>query len=542
MASTELKIDWLYRLKRNLLLSILLVLAVTITVTMFFIVVKLRGTLEHDSQTKTQELAATIHISLKHLMVMQSPEVIQETLVETVSRSSTIKQAFILDGQGKVTYSSDFNQVGTILDKNEDKTCHACHGQNDQMADLSAIVLKTNGSSHRNITLIANETVCHACHDPDDKIIGKLVIDRSLATADELITSIELLIFGSGLVCLIILVPLFSSMLSRGIDRYIVEIFSRNEELRLLYAMVERLSKTLDMDLLKEIVIEIFRDILDAEEVELCLSKGEKDFSTSSWSSATGRIERCKIGEGDPAAPLKRWLRGELESTEVPEGEREIRMPIIKGGHRLALIVARRNTGRFDGNRLRLGKVISGHIGSAFENARLYYIAITDELTGTFSKRHFRQCITEAFAEHQEFGAKFALIMMDLDHFKQVNDTHGHVAGDAVLQKLGELIRLAVRDNDLAFRYGGEEFAVILPDTTLKGAKLVAERIRSEVEQTVFEPGSLDLRLTISIGIATCPDATSIRDLIVAADQALYAAKSGGRNQVVAKECAEKPG
>ncbi len=533
MAPTELKIDWLFRLKRNLLLSILAVLAVTITVTMLFIAIKLRSALEDDSKVKTRELATTILTSLNHLMLLQATEIIQETLEETVTGSPSVEHAYIINGKGEIVYSSEKGEVGTLLDRQTEETCRVCHDRIEQNLDARAVVLQTNGSSHRNITLIANGETCQGCHADDGPIIGKLIIDRSLAATDSLITGIELIIFGSGLVCLVILVPLFSRMLSKGINRYILEIFTRNEELRLLYVMVERLSMTLDMELLKEIVIEIFRDILEAEEVSLCLARGDHDFSSSSWSSATGRIERCKISADGTGSPLQRWLRRELEETEVAADGRGICMPISKGGHRLALIVARRNSGQFNKDRLRLGKVISGHIASAFENARLYYIAITDELTGTFTKRHFRQCIGQAFADYTEYGGKFALLMMDLDRFKQVNDNHGHVAGDAVLHKLGELIRLSIRDNDLAFRYGGEEFAVILPSTALNGASQVAERIRSEVEQTVFEPGDLDLRLTISIGIATCPGCDSIRELVVSADRALYAAKHQGRNRVM---------
>jgi len=203
-------------------------------------------------------------------------------------------------------------------------------------------------------------------------------------------------------------------------------------------------------------------------------------------------------------------------------------------------VIARKRGSYFDTERLKLCSVISSHIAVAFDNARLYYIAITDELTRTFTKRHFRQCIDQTFIEYQQHGHKFALLMMDLDKFKQVNDTHGHVVGDAVLKRLGEIISSAVRENDLVFRYGGEEFTVILPNTGEKGARYVAERIRSTMEAAVFEPGTIDLKLTISIGIETCPEAPSIHDLIVAADQALYAAKRQGRNQVVLADVTHK--
>ena len=130
--------------------------------------------------------------------------------------------------------------------------------------------------------------------------------------------------------------------------------------------------------------------------------------------------------------------------------------------------------------------------------------------------------------------------MMDLDKFKAVNDTHGHVVGDAVLQRLGDILHRSVREKDLIFRYGGEEFTVILPAADTKAALHVAERIREATEAAVFEEGTIDLKLTISIGVATCPDAPSIHDLIVDADKALYAAKHQGRNRVVLsdKECA----
>ena len=230
---------------------------------------------------------------------------------------------------------------------------------------------------------------------------------------------------------------------------------------------------------------------------------------------------------------LQGWLTGEVTATKISDDVKQICMPIGKGGQRLALVVARKGDGQFNKVRLNLSAVISSHIAVAFDNSRLYYIAITDELTKTFTKRHFRQCLEYSFSEYQKYGTKFALLMMDLDKFKRVNDVHGHVTGDAVLQRLGEILHKSVRDNDLLFRYGGEEFTVILPDTDADGALFVAKRIRSAVEAAVFEPGTIDLKLTVSIGVETCPAAPTLHDLVVAADQALYAAKNGGRNQVV---------
>lgn len=531
-ASKSLNLDWLYGLKRKILFSMLLVLTLSIVATMAFIAIMLHNTLVSDSKLKTRELAIAIETNLEQLMLQNSPDAIQGSLEHLARENESLRRIFILNNEGRIAYSSDPQEVGTQLNQ-QDSSCRICHEAGRDRPRQDDVVLETEGSIHRNIILIKNVSVCHACHDPANAINGKLVIDRDLESTFSLITGIELVLFGSGLVCLLVLIPLFSRLLTRGINQYIMEIFSRNEELRLLYVMVERLSKTLDTDLLKEIVIEIFKDVLDAEEVELILPRGEQQYSSSVWTVETGRIKRRPIDPGTPVhAHLESWLAGTLDDTVIAKDVGEICMPIKKGDHRLALIVAKKRD-RFDAARLKLCAVISGHVAVAFDNARLYTIAITDELTGTYTKRHFRYCIDETFADYKQYGNRFALLMMDLDNFKRVNDQHGHVVGDEVLRQLGDILRTAIRENDQAFRYGGEEFTVILPSTDVEGAQFVAERIRSATEQAVFIPDEQGLKLTISIGMATCPGAPSVHELVVAADEALYAAKKAGRNRIV---------
>ena len=542
MNSQELKNKWLYQLKRKILLSILAVLTVTIVVTMVFLAIKLRDTLVSDSKVTTKELAVTIDSNLHHLMILRAPDAIQKTLEKIVEENEAVSQVFILNNHGKVTYSSTNAEVGTFIDKYEEESCRICHTLSGTAPETDAVVLASDGETHRNISLIYNEEDCYECHDAANLINGKLIIDRSLESTFSLITEIELILIGSGIVCLFLLVPILSRLLSRGIDKYILEISTRNEELRLLYVMVESLSKTLDMEILKSIVIDIFKDILAADEMVLVLARGQQDYSASVWTSESGKIERKKISEGDNENEIVQgWLEGKINATTISDDVKQICMPIEKGGQRLALVVARRGNDQFDKVRLGLGAVISSHIAVAFDNARLYYIAITDELTKTFTKRHFRQCIEHSFSDYQQYGNKFALLMMDLDKFKQVNDTHGHVVGDAVLERLGDILHRSVRENDLIFRYGGEEFTVILPATDAKAALHVAERIRAATEAAVFEEGTIDLKLTISVGVATCPDAPSIHDLIVDADKALYAAKHQGRNRVVLSDKEYEP-
>lgn len=137
------------------------------------------------------------------------------------------------------------------------------------------------------------------------------------------------------------------------------------------------------------------------------------------------------------------------------------------------------------------------------------------------------------FVEAQEKNSKLTLLMMDVDDFKKVNDTYGHPVGDIVLRSLGSCIRGTSRDSDQPFRYGGEEFAVLMPDTSTETAVVLAERIRRQISEIVFK-SQPDLHVTVNIGIATYPDDVDGLDALVeAADKALYRAKAAGKNAVV---------
>jgi diguanylate cyclase (GGDEF)-like protein len=155
--------------------------------------------------------------------------------------------------------------------------------------------------------------------------------------------------------------------------------------------------------------------------------------------------------------------------------------------------------------------------------------ARTDELTGLPNRRGFHHAMSLLA------GGDAALLIVDLDHFKQVNDTYGHVAGDGALRHIADLLRRVLRAPDLAARMGGEEFGLWLPEAPMAVALEVAERVRSTVEETPFFWEGGDVRLTCSIGVAAVPETTSaVANLYPAADAALYRAKAGGRNRVEA--------
>lgn len=154
--------------------------------------------------------------------------------------------------------------------------------------------------------------------------------------------------------------------------------------------------------------------------------------------------------------------------------------------------------------------------------------AETDSLTGLFNRRAF-------FDRAADFRAptSIAVVVFDIDHFKQVNDVHGHQLGDVVLQTFAEILREAIRDGDLAARLGGEEFAVVLPGSTLKTALLVAERVRKKYAEKRFLSDEKLFSSSVSVGISKIGDHTTLNDLMVQADAALYVAKRSGRNRVI---------
>jgi diguanylate cyclase (GGDEF)-like protein len=164
-------------------------------------------------------------------------------------------------------------------------------------------------------------------------------------------------------------------------------------------------------------------------------------------------------------------------------------------------------------------------------------LSITDGLTGVWNRRHFDMRCAEEVDRSVRFGDPFAIVLADLDWFKQVNDVHGHQAGDAVLVELAERLTAGSRDVDLVARYGGEEFAMILPRTDVDGAVRLARKLRETVAATPFPVGADVLDITMSVGVAVFPrHGGTAKEVVAAADAALYRAKAAGKNRVEAAE------
>lgn len=176
---------------------------------------------------------------------------------------------------------------------------------------------------------------------------------------------------------------------------------------------------------------------------------------------------------------------------------------------------------------------VASQAAIAIRHAQLYQAqeenALTDELTRLPNRRALAQRFLQEMQRARRHHKAIAFLMIDLDNFKLVNDTYGHLNGDAVLAELASIISTGARESDVCSRYGGEEFAMILHETTEAGARTLAERIRNKVSAATFPGG---LKLTISIGVAATDEPAQFTTLIERADQALYMAKQGGRNQV----------
>jgi diguanylate cyclase (GGDEF)-like protein len=191
-----------------------------------------------------------------------------------------------------------------------------------------------------------------------------------------------------------------------------------------------------------------------------------------------------------------------------------------------------------DGDQIKIGNVIfkflsGGNVESSYHEA-IYRMTIFDALTESYNKRYFMEFLERELARAVRYQRPVSLVMFDLDHFKKINDNHGHLAGDYVLRELIRRLRIRIRKEELLARYGGEEFVAVLPEAGHQGAMDFAEQLRSLVEQEPFEFEDEIIPVTISVGVATVVgEPVSTRKFIKMTDENLYRAKRGGRNRVV---------
>jgi len=194
----------------------------------------------------------------------------------------------------------------------------------------------------------------------------------------------------------------------------------------------------------------------------------------------------------------------------------------------------KKNNEEFDEDDLIVFSAFAAQVAVALENARLYRLTMYDSLTGVFNRRYFDIWINKEYERVKRFNTNLSLIMIDIDHFKRINDSKGHQAGDSILFNLAQRIQKVTRKADLFARYGGEEFVLVLSETGPEQAKQVAEKCRKIVDDTKFEYNKKMIHTTISLGVVSYngDSELSLSQFIRGADHALYLAKENGRNTV----------
>lgn len=325
-----------------------------------------------------------------------------------------------------------------------------------------------------------------------------------------------------------------------------------------LFSASERLNRSIDLEMVLDNTIGCIEQIVEYDLAVLAIFDEAEGVSTIVKSAGNWDVplEGLKFG---PEDGMVGWVTSPTKYLFYPDFKhRQIKRPVFAAG-----FPSIKNIGTFYSYPLFTGEQFLGTVtlfmeqekalndyereavttlarqaATSISNAYLHQsmetMATTDGLTGLYNHRYFQGKLIEEIERVARNQQPVSIVLIDIDHFKKVNDTYGHPVGDVVLKGLGKLFTESVRTIDTAARYGGEEFVLILPEADRKGAKELAERIRKNAKRMKFRVDDVELRITISIGIATYPeDARGKERLIEAADEALYFAKENGRNKTV---------
>jgi diguanylate cyclase (GGDEF)-like protein len=251
------------------------------------------------------------------------------------------------------------------------------------------------------------------------------------------------------------------------------------------------------------------------------------------------------FGQAAQRRQVMTWCAGSQAargSTTLPHGlspSSIVAVPLLSRGRVVGVVALfGRGRRRLGAEEARLAALLLEPVAVAIDSAILLrkseQLSVTDDLTRLYNSRYLNAALRREVERSRRYRGPVSLIFLDLDGFKNVNDRHGHLTGSRTLVEVGAAIRATVREIDVVARFGGDEFCVILPQTGIDGATVIAERIRERIERTPFmRTQGLEVRITASFGIASYPDHGATQDdLIARADQAMYAAKAAGKNDV----------
>jgi diguanylate cyclase (GGDEF)-like protein/putative nucleotidyltransferase with HDIG domain len=374
-----------------------------------------------------------------------------------------------------------------------------------------------------------------------------------------LYNALEGWVSGAGLIPVVALSVLMAWLFSplrelfqKGVDRLFYG--ARYDYRAMVLSLARRMSTVLDLKELAETMLKPITKAVHASQASLLLphdgqfvasyaerlTEGEpvipiqlpKDSPIATWLTRENKpLQKETIDLNAEFKALWESERRTLDAAEI-----ELFCPMMSKGKLIGILALSRKQPRgfYSKDDTDLLMTVAHETAVTIENAQLYAQAREraniDELTGLFNHRYFHQRLDEEIARASRFGQVFSLILLDLDLFKTYNDVHGHLAGDEILRQAAQHIKLTIRRIDIGVRYGGDEFAVILPQTSIEGAHVIAEKIHKRIETRTE---SLDVPLTCSIGVASWPEDGIMREEIVqAADAALYHAKQTGRDRI----------
>lgn len=313
--------------------------------------------------------------------------------------------------------------------------------------------------------------------------------------------------------------------------------------MRLINDFSAKLSKTLEINSLYFYIDELLKEYFKAE----CINIFSYDSDSDSFLNESEN-EKKIIFENIKNECKKKILYGEIDKKNTMGHKSDFYrdMHNVLGGNSEGIpyiiplvsnqtllgIIAFKSQLDID---ISLLETLRGQMSIFLYNATLYTMAITDSMTKLYLQTYFKERLEHEIRNYENTDYDFSVIMLDIDKFKNFNDTYGHLAGDLVIKEVAGILKESVRNFDVVSRYGGEEFAVILMSTKLKTAQQVAERIRNNVEKNIFIYNGQELKVNISAGIASASDCGKnfdSNDIIAKADKALYYSKRNGRNRV----------
>ncbi len=288
----------------------------------------------------------------------------------------------------------------------------------------------------------------------------------------------------------------------------------------------------------QDVVLALLRELpyfLRLSEMEIVVFNANPVYGI--WDRLTNEMTVKELENQDEGS-LPQWARGQsLRGMEQIKDA--LIVPIVTDESIIALMkLSRELDNPFKNDEMRFLEAVANQTALALERVRLIAflenLSLTDSLTGIANRRHFEWRLSEEVERARRYRYPLTVLMLDLDNFKQINDTHGHIIGDIVLQQIAQRLRGALRRTDFLARYGGEEFVILAPQTPVDRALILAERLRRTIAESLIQVAdNLSLHVTISIGVAVFPEhAQNESELVHAADAALYKAKQLGRNKV----------